>query len=239
MLRQSNSGVPLYRQVRDVLVSRIANQELSPGQILPSEFALAAELGVSQGTVRKALDMMEADHLIFRKQGRGTFVAEQTPERALFHFFSLVGTDDTPLHPETVREDVTHRPAPKRVSASLGVERDAMVVRIRRTRAIKGVPALFEDIFVPFALMPIPAGAVLPNALYNHYQVALGVSILRAEDRLAAEMAPDRVVKALPEMADRPMLVQRRIAYDLLDRAVEYREGFVDCSNTRYAVTVR
>ena len=47
---------PLYRQVRALLVRRLAEGVWQPGQLLPSEGQLAAELGVSQGTVREALD---------------------------------------------------------------------------------------------------------------------------------------------------------------------------------------
>ena len=61
---------PLYRQVRDILVKRIADGVWQPGQILPSESEVAADLGVSQGTARKALDSLTADHFVVRRQGR-------------------------------------------------------------------------------------------------------------------------------------------------------------------------
>src|SRR5919205_918574 len=67
---------PLYRQVRELLVRRLAEGVWQPGQLLPSEGQLAAELGVSQGTVRKALDSLTAERLLVRRQGRGTFDAE-------------------------------------------------------------------------------------------------------------------------------------------------------------------
>ena len=43
---------PLYRQVRDTLIRRMVDGVWAPGEPLPSEMQLAAELGVSQGTVR-------------------------------------------------------------------------------------------------------------------------------------------------------------------------------------------
>ena len=65
---------PLYRQARDVLVGRINDGIWQAGQVLPSEMEIAADLGVSQGTARKALDEMESENLVVRHQGRGTFV---------------------------------------------------------------------------------------------------------------------------------------------------------------------
>ena len=55
---------PLYRQVRDVLVKRIADGVWQAGEMLPSEPDIAADLGVSPGTVRKALDEMTAENLV-------------------------------------------------------------------------------------------------------------------------------------------------------------------------------
>ncbi|MEL7030333.1 MAG: GntR family transcriptional regulator, partial [Pseudomonadota bacterium] len=46
---------PLYQQVRELFLARISSGAWRPAEALPSEQALAAELGVSQGTVRKAL----------------------------------------------------------------------------------------------------------------------------------------------------------------------------------------
>ena len=69
---------PLYRQVKELLVRRIGDQVWAPGALIPSEQQIAAELGVSQGTVRKALDEMTAERLLVRRQGR----AEAAPRRA-------------------------------------------------------------------------------------------------------------------------------------------------------------
>src|ERR1700743_3521619 len=81
---------PLYRQVKDVLVKRIAEGAWAEGGALPSEPDLAADLGVSHGTVRKALDELAAENLVVRRQGKGTYVARHDEERILFQFFKLI-----------------------------------------------------------------------------------------------------------------------------------------------------
>ena len=65
---------PLYLLVRDALLDRIKKGALKPGGTLPSEIDLYRELGVSLGTLRKALGVLEAEKLIIREPGRGTFV---------------------------------------------------------------------------------------------------------------------------------------------------------------------
>ena len=56
--------------------------EWKPGSAIPNESDLAREFGVSAGTMRKALDLMEGEHLLTRRQGRGTFVNDQSLRRA-------------------------------------------------------------------------------------------------------------------------------------------------------------
>jgi len=62
---------PLYRQVKELLMKRLGDGSWAPGQLLPSEPEIAAGLGVSPGTVRKALDEMSSESLLVRRQGRG------------------------------------------------------------------------------------------------------------------------------------------------------------------------
>ena len=52
---------PLYRQVYDIIVRRIAQGQWRPGESLPSEQALARDLGGSQGTMRKVLDALTSE----------------------------------------------------------------------------------------------------------------------------------------------------------------------------------
>ena len=93
---------PLYAQVKALLVKRIGSGAWKPGEMLPSEFELAAEYNVSQGTVRKALTALETDRLIVRRQGRGTYVARHSRDQTLFHFFRMVGLDDYRLVPTSI-----------------------------------------------------------------------------------------------------------------------------------------
>ena len=65
---------PLYTQVRDILADRILDGEWSNGRSLPNEARLAAEFGVSIGTVRRAVENLEDLGVVERRQGRGTYV---------------------------------------------------------------------------------------------------------------------------------------------------------------------
>ena len=84
---------PLYLQLRDALAERIAHGEWKPGNAIPNESDLAREFGVSSGTMRKALDMMEGEHLLTRRQGRGTFVNDQSSDEMAMRFNNVRSKD--------------------------------------------------------------------------------------------------------------------------------------------------
>jgi GntR family transcriptional regulator len=73
---------PLYQQIVDGLKREISEGRLQPGSPLPSFRALAKELMVSIITVKRAYEELESQHIIYSKQGLGTYVAEQGAERS-------------------------------------------------------------------------------------------------------------------------------------------------------------
>ncbi len=69
--------LPLYYQLYSLLLERIRREEFHPGDMLPSERKLSREYGVSRITVIKAMELLEKEGLVERRQGRGSFVLDQ------------------------------------------------------------------------------------------------------------------------------------------------------------------
>lgn len=229
---------PLYAQVKALLVQRIASGAWKPGQMLPSEFELASIYNVSQGTVRKALIALEADSLIVRRQGRGTYVARHTRERALFHFFRMV---DVRNHRQTPSSIVlTHRIAkakPEQASL-LEIEHGTTLHVVVRVRQFDGVPAIFEKIFIPVALMPdlsLPMGTVMEDEMYVIYEERFGITVARASERLTAVAAAREEAAHLQVTPGTPLLQILRLARDVGGSCVELRVSRCNSAFTEYA----
>lgn len=77
------SGVPFYRQITDNISALVRSGQLPAGVLLPSVRELAAQLMVSLITVRRAYADLEAAGLVVRRQGQGTFVAEDVAEASV------------------------------------------------------------------------------------------------------------------------------------------------------------
>ncbi|MEL6680799.1 MAG: GntR family transcriptional regulator [Pseudomonadota bacterium] len=223
---------PLYKQVYDSVLSRITAGDLRAGAMLPNEFDLGAQMGVSQGTARKALIELERAGVVERRQGRGTFVTTTTEDRALFHFFRLRHPDGTPAIPEPVSETIARRRA-RAEDRPLGAPHVFEIVRIR---AIDGRPTMHERIVVPADLFPgLPDRTPLSNALYVLYEGAYGLRVARAAETLRAVTAgPDDPI-AHPGA---PLLEVQRQAHALSGQLVELRWSRYDTSRTGYAVTL-
>ena len=75
----SSSPLPRYYQIYSVLLAMIEAGEFKEGEALPAERRLAAEFDVTRPTVVKALDLLERDGRITKKQGRGNIVTTPAP----------------------------------------------------------------------------------------------------------------------------------------------------------------
>jgi len=230
---------PLYKQVYNVLIDRIAEGAWRPAEALPSEQALAEELGVSQGTIRKAMDALAAKNLILRRQGKGTFVAEHTQEHALFRFFRLSrpAPDRERITPALGEESIKRRTANEADRYRLQLRKTDQVVEIRRTRLIDQTPKVVEKIVLPLSLFPgIDRKKALPNTLYSLYQGEYGISIAVAQEELRAVLANKSDAKALRIEAGSPLLQIDRIAVALDGQPVEWRISRCDTRDVVYSV---
>ena len=230
---------PLYRQVYDIIVRKVAQGQWKPGEALPSEHALARELGVSQGTIRKVLDGLTLEKLLERRQGKGTFIAENTQERALFRFFRLARPGGERLIPERGGETVKVRASKASEQAKLDLTRGDKVVEIIRVRLIDGRPAIREIIILPAALFPgIDKRGELPNTVYSLYQTEYGINIVSAQEELSAVAATAEDEADLHTPVGSPILLIDRVAVSLQERKVEWRLSRVRSEDLVYAVTL-
>lgn len=231
---------PLYRQVRELLLARIASGVWRPAEALPSEQTLASELGVSHGTVRKALDSLAADNLVERRQGRGTYVAEHTQESAHFRFFKVTYPSGERAMPSCRKSNVSRRAAKAPERLRLDLADGAAIIQIKRDRLIDDKVAVRETIIVSADLFAdLDARSPLPNTLYTLYQSAYGVSIVSASEQMRAIEASADDAAVLGIKPGAPILQIDRTAFDISGRAIELRQSRFSTAKLVYAVELR
>lgn len=236
MAQQRPVAKPLHRQLRDLMVARIATGEWSPGTYLPSETRLAEDYGVAVGTLRKALLDLAAEGVVQRRQGKGTVVASHDSDQVLFRFFNLRRPDGTMLRPESrvlarVREAATGEDA-----AALGLAEGADILRITRVREGDGTPIVYEHIFLDAARFGAleTAPDPLPNTLYQLYQSQFGATVHRACEAVTAAAASGDCARELCLPPGTPILRIRRIALDYNGSPIELRISWASTDGLQY-----
>jgi len=226
---------PLYLGLQRSLARALAERRWAPGSALPSETRLAAEHGVSIGTVRKAIDALVAGGMLVRRQGRGTFVASHTPDRLLFHFFHLVARDapaDSPRELPTPRLLSFRRTrAGATVAAALAIAPGASVLRAENLLHLRARAVLFDEITLAAALFPRLDRARFERregTIYGLYESDYGIDVVRSTERLSAVACPARIARLLGLVPGDAVLRIRRVAFGWGDRPVEHRVSWAD-----------
>ncbi|TPB74001.1 GntR family transcriptional regulator [Burkholderia pseudomallei] len=220
---------PLYRQIKALITQSLEAGEWKPGEIIPSEVELAGRYKVSQGTVRKAIDELAADNLLVRRQGKGTFVATHSEERAQFRFLRLLA-DDGAEHPHVSRLlECRRMRAPAEIARQLDLKPADPVVQVRRVPEFDGVDTVLDGIWLPGAMfrgLTFERLSEYKGPLYAMFESEFGTRMIRASEKIRAIAAEPAVADVLRVPPGFPLLSVERVSYTYGDRPVEVRRGW-------------
>ncbi len=183
----TSTALPIYVRTAELLIREIASGRLADGARLPPERNMAVDMGISVGTLRKALDDLTTKGLLERRQGSGNYVCHRPEAAGVYAFFRLERVEGGGLPTAEILDVTTmEKPAdlPEFGRASFGH-------RIRRLRRLSGVPAALEEIWLDGSWAKILRRTDLSESLYLYYRKALGLWIERAEDRIGVGRVPE------------------------------------------------
>lgn len=235
---EENEGIPLYRLVKARLKEFINAQQLKPGDPIPPEQRLCAELNVSRGTVRMAISDLVREGVLQRHQGRGTFVASPKFERSLLHYFRFVDRDSSEaLIPESriVRARVVQ---PKKdIADILGISTTQRVVELKRVRLIRGVPCIYQVSFFPQKLFPglQEVDPAVPS-LYDHIKHRYGTHVMQVEEYLTAGLADVHARRLLGLEEFAPVIIIERKTFTTREVPMEFRRSLGRADRYYYRV---
>ncbi len=196
---------PLHIQAQRHLLKLIEEGTYEPGEQLPSESNLAAQLGISRPTLREALFNLEQEGVILRKHGVGTFVTPAYGQRltsGLERLDSVLAMAKRHgMSTRVLRLGVQEVPADEDVAAKLGLPPDTALTCVRRTIAVDGHSAAYLVDFAPTEVLPPQAvnasfdGSVL-DLLLQRTSIRIGeavaeITAVNASGRLAEQLAAE------------------------------------------------
>jgi GntR family transcriptional regulator len=229
--------VPLYKDVKRRLTDALTRGDWKPGAAIPAERRLSERFRISVGTVRKAIDELVAENILIRQQGRGTFVASHNREREVFYFLHVVPQHGPKQYPEVQLQAFARGKADRMTAEALAIEPGDAVIRIRNVLRLDGVPVIVDDIALPalrFAGLTERQFSERRSTIYNLYQEAFGISVVKTRERVRATPADDANAALLAVTPATPLLQIRRVALTYRDAPVEHRVSLVNTERHEY-----
>ncbi|MPW20682.1 UTRA domain-containing protein [Paraburkholderia sp. CNPSo 3157] len=238
----ADDRLPRYQRLRDEMVALIAARHWKPGEAIPTEQALARSYDVAVGTVRKAVDLLVAEGLLERFQGRGTFVRRASFDSSLFRFFRFQTRQGERRIPESriLRREVVD--APSAVAATLQISSSARVIQMSRLRLIDDVPMLAEEIWLPYVRFAAFAQMDLNDVgdlLYPVYEAQCNQVVASATETLTVEAIDPLHARLLRIEPGTPAVVIERLAYGYDRQPLEWRRSRGPASEFIYQAEIR
>lgn len=237
MAHDSPTFSPLYRQIKSLILQALEAGEWRPGEAIPSEIELAARFGVSQGTVRKAIDEMAADNLLIRRQGKGTFVASHDDPRAFFRFLRLMPVAGGIEQSRSVPLECWRAKAGPEAGRVLGLKLGDPIIIVRRVLEFDRKPVVVDEIYLPgetFSGLSIEVLKDWQTSLYSLFETRFGVRMVRAEERIRAVAADRSSAELLKVPEGSPLLSVERVSYSYGDKPMEWRRGLYSTADHYY-----
>jgi len=229
---------PLYLQIKALLEKSLEAREWGPGAAIPSEIELAGRFGVSQGTVRKAIDALAADNLVVRRQGKGTFVATHTEEQASsFRFLRIRHNDGHDEYPASRLLDIKRGKAGADAARLLELSPGDAVLILRRVLEWGGEPVVLDEITLPAALfrgLTRSRYDAYHGSMYGLFETQFGVRMLKAREHVSAIAADALSARMLGVAVGAPLLAVDRVTLTYGDRPVEVRRGLCNTLSHHY-----
>lgn len=223
---------PITEQVNAIIRQRIQNLKYPPGSRLPSESALAQELGVSRATVRTALARLASDGLVLRKQGDGTYVNERirdidTRFGGLWDFSRLIEANGYQPTIKTLASE--KRPATEQEAGALVIPPATSVLSLVRLFLADSQPAIYATNVIPTSLIKVET-AVYDSDLPIHrfLQTYCHIEIAYAVSNIEATIPDEALRRSLHRDSPEPLLKLIETFYDKNNKPLVFGLSYYD-----------
>lgn len=223
-----DNPLPLHYQIKQIIEEMIANEELKPGDMIPTERELCEIQGVSRMTINKAIMSLVNDGILYREQGKGTFIAEPKEKHQLTKFKGL--TEEMrgrglAIDTKILSFEIKKATKQSKSILSMPEEKD-MVIEITRLRICENKPFALETVTIPYHLFPdITREAIEGKSLYGVFKEKYGCNLTKAKQTIEPIMLNEYESKLLIQQNKALALMFMRVAYIENEVPVEYTKS--------------
>ncbi|WP_264989570.1 GntR family transcriptional regulator [Lysinibacillus piscis] len=217
-----------YKSISEEIKRRIQEDEYTQEGPIPDELTLALEFECSRMTMKRALDLLVDEGLLFRKRGHGTFIIKSAIQA---NRVNVVDTQNIGLTKLIGSQELTsdviqfHVKFPTKViQEHLAIESNSPIYDIIRVRYVDGSPYVIEHTFMPVHIIPRLTEKVLKLSVYGFISNELGLCIGGAHKKIRADKPNKQDEQYLHCTSDDPIIEVEQVAY--LDTGIPFEYSF-------------
>nr|WP_263324639.1 GntR family transcriptional regulator [Neobacillus sp. Marseille-Q6967] len=231
--------MPKYEAISSEIRKRIKERYYSSDQPIPDEISLAKEFNCSRMTMKKALDILVMEGLLYRKRGHGTFIIQSAinDNRVSVESKEIIGLtqllSNKIVTSKTIKFDVQF--PSEEVAAHLGIDMKTPVYNIIRLRLVDDEPYVLEHTYMPTTLIPGINDDVLNSSIYTYIRDCLGLTIAGSHRKIRACKSEPLDQEYLVCLPDDPILEVENVGF--LNNGVPFEYSFSRHRYDKFEVT--
>jgi|YelNatPaOPRAMG01_1025707.scaffolds.fasta_scaffold00436_20 GntR family transcriptional regulator len=219
--------LPLYYKIRESLREKILKGDYPPGSKIPSEQELMQEYHVSRITVIRAVNELVQEGLLFRKQGKGTFVSTPRIQQRLGKLTNF--TQDMlsrNFKPDSIILNLDLINPTYILQEKLKIDENIKVWKLERLRLADENPMGLQIAYLPSDIFPsISKEELGRGSLYEYLQKKYGIVFKRAEETYWVRMPNNYESEKLKIQKNIPVFYVQRLTFLPNDRPGEFVES--------------
>lgn len=235
-------GIPLYRQVYLVLRDGIASGRYAAGRPVPPEVDLTRQFDVSRVTIRKALEVLQREGLIERRQGDGTYVRDgkDQPSPMVVAIESAMDRIEGFTRGSKARVvEFGYREPPEAVKTSFSLSEGGRMQYAERLREVDGEALLHVATWIPEAIGRNWDSADMEQELIGALLARAGVRPASGEQRVLATLADPSIARLMALDVGAPLLRIQRLVRDSNRRPVMQADLLVRADRINVSVALK
>lgn len=237
-----SSSVPLYKQIKEILISEIQAAVGETGRPISTEYELVERFHVSRAPVRQALKELADEGYVYRERAKGTFPVQELPVRppglelgGLVRYLREQGLDCTSKILSVDRVLSTEK-----MCAILGLKPSDKVLRISRLIHLKGRPLVWTQtyLFVSEDIQLSKREVEKVDSVFMLLESEQGIFISRGDHQICASSATSMEAERLGIKNVEPVLVIETKLYTRNDRLIGWRRAVHKADQYKFSITV-
>ena len=239
--------IPLYIQLKEMILQRIADGEYLPGEKIPSEREMAAIYKINRNTVKNAINALVEEGILYKVKNTGVYVTKSDNQRMYYFKNSSNEISSTSLGAilklsgHTVESDVLEKgivSGRKYIEYKLDLEPGESAYALHRLRKIEGNILALEFSYLPYKYFPGIDEHNFKNASLYAYMDTLGHCPVQFEQKMIVEK-PRRPFKKVMDLQDDDFVyAMEHIGRDADNNIVEFTKTFLKCEYGIYTFAI-